>query len=145
MWYGKFLQYWSLSTKKSGYSGCVVFSKLRPIKVRYGIGVEQFDSEGRFTVVEYKDFFLVNVYVPNSKRGLHRLKERVEEFDEEFRKFLENLKKQKMLIVVGDFNVAHQEIDIADPKGNRRNPGFTDEERQSFSKLLDCGLVDIWR
>lgn len=136
--------FWN-SAEKKGYSGVAVFSKIQPKSVRYGIGIEKHDREGRVLTVEYDEFFLVNVYVPNSKRGLLRLDYRHKEWDVDFLKYLKNLEKNKPVIFCGDLNVAHKEIDLANPKNNRKNAGFTDEEREGFDNLVNAGFIDTFR
>jgi len=130
--------------QKKGYSGTAIFAKAPPISVSRGIGIEPHDNEGRVLTLEYADFFLINVYTPNSQRGLARLDYRME-WDAAFRDFAANLAEEKPCIICGDLNVAHQEIDIANPKSNRRNAGFTDEERGQFTKTLAAGFVDTFR
>lgn len=123
-WYNKYHQYWFFSTKRKGYSGCATFSKIKPLKVDYGIGTEKFDIEGRVITLEYKDFFLVNVYVPNAKPKLARIEERVE-FNTLFDEHLKKLREKKMTIIVGDFNVAHNEIDLWKPEPGKVKTGFS--------------------
>ena len=136
-------EYWN-SAEKKGYSGVVIFSKQEPLSVAYDMGIAHHDKEGRIITAEFRDFLLVNVYTPNSKRELERLKYRME-WEDDFRAFLKNLEKRKPVIVCGDLNVAHKEIDLKNPKTNRRNAGFTDEEREKMSALLDSGFVDTFR
>jgi len=136
-------QYWN-SAEKKGYSGTAVFTKHTPAAVRKGIGVEQHDREGRTITLEYDGFYVVNVYTPNSQRELARLDYRME-WEDDFRAYLEGLKQDKPVIVCGDLNVAHQEIDLKNPDTNHRNAGFTDEERTKMSALLDNGFVDTFR
>jgi exodeoxyribonuclease-3 len=138
-WHG----YWNDAVKK-GYSGTAVFTKRQPEAVTYGIGAAEHDSEGRVITLEYGEFYLVNVYVPNSQEELKRLPYRMT-WDEAFRDYLKKLDGKKPVVVCGDFNVAHQEIDIKNPAANRRNAGFTDEEREDFSQLLDAGFADVFR
>ncbi len=138
-----YFDYWN-SAQKRGYSGTLILSKKEPIKVSYDMGIEYHDKEGRVICAEYKEFYLVNVYTPNSKRELERLEYRME-WEDDFRKYLKNLEKVKPVIVCGDLNVAHKEIDLKNPKTNRRNAGFTDEEREKMSVLLDSGFVDSFR
>ena len=135
--------FWN-SAEKKGYSGTAVFSKYQPIAVNYGIGIDQHDHEGRVITLEMDDFFLVNVYTPNAQAELARLDYRMQ-WDDDFRQYLTTLNEQKPVILCGDLNVAHQEIDLKNPKTNRRNAGFTDEERQKFTKLLDTGFIDTYR
>jgi exodeoxyribonuclease-3 len=139
-------RYWSPCLVKNGYSGTAIFSKKKPINVTYGLGNSSIDNEGRVITLEFEKFFLLHVYTPNSGQGLKRLDYRVETWDVEFRKFVKNLNKTKPVIVTGDLNVAHQEIDIHNPKGNLKNSGFTKEERESFDKLLqDTKMFDTYR
>ncbi|XP_035225962.1 DNA-(apurinic or apyrimidinic site) endonuclease-like [Stegodyphus dumicola] len=135
--------YW-LSGDKDGYSGIGLLSKEKPIDVKYGIGIEEHDNEGRVITAEYKDFYLVTTYVPNAGRGLVRLDYR-QKWDKDFRAYLKKLDSKKPVILCGDLNVAHEEIDIARPKSNKRNAGFTVEEREGFSALLKEGFVDTFR
>ena len=136
-------QYWNYAEKK-GYSGTAIFAKHPPIAVTYGVGVEQLDTEGRLVTLEYPDFFLVTCYTPNAQRELARLDHRLV-WDEAFRNYLVALDQRKPVIVCGDLNVAHQEIDLKNPKSNRGSAGFSDEERDSFTKLLDAGFTDTFR
>src|SRR3990172_6109646 len=133
--------FWNPAQKK-GYSGTAVFTKIKPLNTSYDI--QGHDKEGRVITLEFENFYLVNVYVPNSQRGLARLEYRME-WDKDFREYLEGLDKKKPVIICGDFNVAHQEIDLANPKANVKNAGFTPEEREGFSKLLDSGFTDAFR
>jgi exodeoxyribonuclease-3 len=135
---------WNPAVKK-GYSGTVVFTRVKPKSVTLGIGAKDHDSEGRVITVEYDDFQLVNVYQPNSQRGLTRLGYRTEEWDPAFLAFLRKLEKKKPVVFCGDLNVAHQEIDLTNPKPNRRNAGFTDEERTNFTRIIESGFVDTFR
>ncbi len=135
--------FWN-SAEKKGYSGVVILSKQKPLRVSYDMGKEHHDKEGRIIVAEYEHFQLVNVYTPNSKRELERLQYRME-WEDDFRAFLKDLEKHKPVIVCGDLNVAHQEIDLKNPKSNRRNAGFTDEERSKMSELLESGFTDTFR
>ncbi len=137
-----YAQYWNYAEKK-GYSGTAVFSKRKPLSVRYGME-EDHEPEGRMLTLEFEAFFLVTVYTPNAKRDLSRLDYRLE-WEDRFRKYLRELDARKPVIVCGDLNVAHQEIDIKNAKSNRGNSGFTDEERDKFSRLLDAGFVDTFR
>lgn len=132
------------SAVRKGYSGTAVFSKIKPISVSYGIGIEEFDNEGRVITLEYDKFYLVNCYTPNSQRELTRLEYRMQ-WEDNFRKYLKNLDDIKPVILCGDLNVAHEEIDLKNPKTNRGNAGFTDEEREKFSKLLESGFIDSFR
>ncbi|XP_033636120.1 DNA-(apurinic or apyrimidinic site) lyase-like [Asterias rubens] len=137
--------YWHGAAVKKGYSGTGMFTKKEPISVKYGIGIEEHDGEGRVITAEFEDFYFVGCYVPNSSRGLVRLPYR-KEWDVAFHEYLVNLDKKKPLIFCGDLNVAHQEIDLKNPKPNRnKTPGFTDDEREGFTKLLDEGFVDCLR
>lgn len=136
-------QYWN-SAEKKGYSGTAVFTKHEPLNVTYGINIDEHDHEGRVITLEMPDFFLVNVYTPNSKEELARLDYRMK-WEDDFRAYLLRLNEQKPVILCGDLNVAHTEIDLKNPKTNRRNAGFTDEEREKFSALLDNGFIDTYR
>lgn len=136
-------QYWNSAVKK-GYSGTAIFTKLEPISVTYGIGIDEHDQEGRVITLEYEKFYLVNIYVPNSKRGLERLAYRMI-WEDEIRKYLSNLNKIKPVIMCGDLNVAHEEIDLKNPKTNRKNAGFTDEERAKMTELLNANFIDTYR
>ena len=136
-------QYWNYAEKK-GYSGTALFSKKEPLKVTYGMGVEEHDHEGRVITAEYEDFYVVTVYVPNSQRELTRLDYRME-WEEAFLKYLKMLEETKPLVYCGDLNVAHQEIDLKNPKTNRQNAGFTDQERKCFGRILENGFVDTFR
>ena len=138
-----YYSYWNSAIKK-GYSGTAVFSKTEPIKVTYGIGIEEHDKEGRVITLEYEDFYLVNCYTPNSKRELERLEYRMI-WENEFRNYLASLNKIKPVILCGDLNVAHEEIDLKNPKTNRKNAGFTDEEREKMTELLKSGFTDSFR
>ena len=136
-------QYWNSAVKK-GYSGTAVFTRHTPLSVRLGMNKEEHDQEGRLLTLEYPDFFLVNVYTPNSQRELARLDYRMQ-WEDDFRRYLASLDAEKAVILCGDINVAHQEIDIKNPKSNRRNAGFTDEERGKMSELLQAGFTDTFR
>ncbi len=135
--------YWNYAQKK-GYSGTAVFTKEEPISVKLGIGIEQHDKEGRVITLEYKDYYIVTCYTPNSQNELARLDYRME-WEDAFRGYLKGLEECKPIIFCGDLNVAHKEIDLKNPKTNRRNAGFTDEEREKFSILLDSGFIDTFR
>ena len=135
--------YWNYADKK-GYSGTAIFTRRKPINVTYGISIDEHDHEGRVITLETEDFFLVDVYTPNSQDGLKRLDYRMK-WEDDFRAYLMRLDGSKPVIVCGDMNVAHQEIDLKNPKSNRRNAGFTDEERQKFSQLLASGFTDTFR
>lgn len=130
--------------QKKGYSGTAIYSKKEPISVSYGIGIKEHDAEGRVITAEYKDFYFITCYTPNSQNELKRLDYRME-WEDAFRSYLTELDKIKPIILCGDLNVAHQEIDIKNPKTNRRNPGFTDEERGKMTKLLESGFKDTFR
>lgn len=132
------------SAEKKGYSGTAIFTKLKPLSVTYGIGVEEHDKEGRIITLEYDKFFLVNCYTPNSKRELERLDYRMT-WEDEIRKYLNVLNEKKPVIYCGDLNVAHNEIDIKNPKTNHFSAGFTDNEREKMTKLLDSGYIDTYR
>ena len=136
-------QYWCAADKK-GYSGTAVFTRTEPLSVSYGIGVDVHDHEGRVITCEYDDFYLVNVYVPNSQNELKRLDYRME-WEDDFRAYLLGLDENKPVIVCGDLNVAHTEIDLKNPKTNTKNAGFTPEERAKMTELLEAGFVDSWR
>ena len=136
-----YTSYWN-SAEKKGYSGTAIFTRKKPLSVRYGMGVEEHDHEGRIVTLEMPDFYLVCVYVPNSQDGLRRLDYRMR-WEDDFRRFVLSL--DKPVVICGDLNVAHEEIDIKNPASNRRNAGFTDEEREKFSVLLDSGFTDSWR
>lgn len=136
-------QYWNYAEKK-GYSGTALFSKKEPLKVTYGMGVEEHDHEGRVITAEYKDFYVVTVYVPNSQRELARLDYRMK-WEEAFLAYLMGLREKKPLVYCGDLNVAHQEIDLKNPKTNHQNAGFTDQERNCFTKVLESGFLDTFR
>lgn len=136
-------QYWNQAVKK-GYSGTAIFTKVKPLNASYGLGLEEHDQEGRVITLEFEDYYLVNVYTPNSKDGLLRLDYR-QIWEDEFRKYLNRLRETKPVVVCGDLNVAHKEIDLANPATNRKNPGFTDEERAKMTELLDSGFVDTFR
>ncbi|RDU69388.1 exodeoxyribonuclease III [Helicobacter brantae] len=136
-------EYWN-SAEKKGYSGVAIFSKKPPLSVSYDMGIEHHDKEGRIICAEYESFYLVNVYTPNSQRELTRLEYRMN-WEDDFRAYLKDLEKFKPVVVCGDLNVAHTEIDLKNPKTNRRNAGFTDEERAKFSELLESGFIDTFR
>ncbi len=129
---------------KKGYSGTMIFSRIKPINVTYGMGIDIHDHEGRMITLEYESFFLVNVYVPNAQKDLQRLSYRMT-WEDDFRNYVKNLEKTKPVVICGDFNVAHTEIDIKNAKQNRGNAGFTDEERDKFTNLLDSGFIDTYR
>ena len=135
--------YWNYAENK-GYSGTAIFSKEKPLNVTYGIGIEEHDKEGRVITLEFDNYYMVTVYTPNSQNGLARLEYRMK-WEDDFRNYLLNLKKNKPVIVTGDMNVAHKEIDLKNPKTNRKNAGFTDEERQKMTELLEVGFIDTFR
>ena len=132
------------SAQKKGYSGTAIFTKTKPINIIYGIGKEEHDKEGRVITLEYETFFMVNVYTPNSQRELTRLEYRMN-WEDEFRKYLIKLDKIKPVIMCGDLNVAHEEIDLKNPKQNTKNAGFTNEERNKMTELLKSGFIDVYR
>ena len=136
-------QYWNYAEKK-GYSGTAIFTKKKPLSVKYGLGIEEHDKEGRVITLEFEDEYVVTVYTPNSQNELARLDYRMK-WEDDFRKYLKSLTKNKAVIVCGDLNVAHKEIDLKNPKTNRKNAGFSDEEREKFSELLKAGFVDTFR
>ena len=138
-----YYQYWNYAGKK-GYSGTAVFTRQEPLSVSYGIGIEEHDQEGRVITLEFGDFYLVTVYTPNSQNELARLSYRME-WEDAFLAYLKKLEEKKPVIFCGDLNVAHREIDLKNPKTNRRNAGFTDEEREKFSRLLESGFIDTFR
>lgn len=138
-----YYQYFNYAEKK-GYSGTAVFTKREPLQVLYGIGAEEHDKEGRVIALEFEEFYFVTVYTPNSQDGLKRLDYRME-WEKAFLSYLKKLEEKKPIIFAGDLNVAHGEIDLKNPKTNRKNAGFTDEERAAFSNLLDHGFVDTFR
>ena len=137
-------QFWN-SAEKKGYSGTAIFSKKEPLSVKNNIGIDKHDNEGRVIAVEFEDYFLVNVYTPNSKRELLRLEYRSQEWDVDFLKYLKKLDEEKPVIFCGDLNVAHKEIDLKNPKTNKRNAGFTDEERLGFDNYIESGFIDTFR
>lgn len=136
-------KYWC-SAEKKGYSGTLTLTKEKPLNVTYNMGIEKHDHEGRIVNCEFPDFYLVNVYVPNSQNELARLDYRME-WEDDFLGYIKELEKEKPVIICGDMNVAHKEIDLKNPKTNRRNAGFTDEEREKMSILQDSGLIDTFR
>ena len=138
-----YYNYWNYAQKK-GYSGTAVFTKHKPLSVTYGLDIEEHDKEGRVITLNFEDFFLVNVYTPNSKKELLRLDYRMV-WEDDFRKYLLNLSENKPVIVCGDLNVAHKEIDLKNFKTNRKSAGFTDEEREKMTELLDSGFIDTFR
>lgn len=138
-----YMSYWN-SAEKKGYSGTAIFSKKKPKSVTYGIGIEEHDKEGRVITLEFDKFYMVTIYTPNSKRELERLEYR-QVWEDEIRKYLLKLNETKPVIMCGDLNVAHKEIDLKNPKTNRHNAGFTDEERNKMTELLNAGFVDTFR
>ena len=138
-----YYQYWNYAEKK-GYSGTAIFTKKEPLSVQYGIGVDEHDYEGRVITLEFDDFYMVTVYTPNSQDELKRLEYRMR-WETDFLAYLKKLEETKPVIFCGDLNVAHKEIDLKNPKTNRRNPGFTDEERGKFTEVLESGFVDTFR
>ena len=141
--FNEYHSYWN-SAKKKGYSGTAIFTKIEPKQVKYGIGIEEHDQEGRIITLEFENFYLINNYTPNSKRELERLEYR-QQWEDEIRKYLSKLNKKKPVIMCGDLNVAHQEIDLKNPKTNKGNAGFTNEERQKMTMLLETGFTDSFR
>lgn len=138
-----YYQYWNYANRK-GYSGTAIFTKKEPISVFNGMGIEEHDKEGRVITLEFEDFYMVTVYTPNSQSELRRLEYRMQ-WEKDFLSYLLNLQEKKPVIVCGDLNVAHKDIDLKNPKTNRNNPGFTDEERACFSTMLESGFVDTFR
>lgn len=138
-----YFQYWNYA-KKKGYSGTAVFTRYEPLSVKYGISVEEHDQEGRVITLEFEDFYLVNVYTPNSQRGLKRLRYRME-WEDDFRNYVIKLDAHKPVIICGDLNVAHKEIDLKNPSSNKKNAGFTAEERTKMTELLEAGFIDSFR
>ena len=136
-------QYWNSAVKK-GYSGTAVFSRIQPLAVSYGMGLPEHDQEGRIITLEYDEFQLVNVYTPNSQRGLARLEYRLQ-WEDDFRVYVGQLDRKKPVVVCGDLNVAHREIDIKNPAANKNNAGFTPQERGKMTELLESGLIDSFR
>ena len=136
-------QYWNYA-KKKGYSGTAIFTKKEPLSVMYGINIEEHDQEGRVITLEFEDFYMVTVYTPNSQNELKRLDYRMK-WEDDFRNYLKELDDKKPVIVCGDLNVAHKEIDLKNPKTNRKNAGFTDEERNKFTELMEAGFIDTFR
>ncbi|MEW6306347.1 MAG: exodeoxyribonuclease III [Verrucomicrobiota bacterium] len=143
-WPREYHQFWN-SAEKAGYAGTAIFTRVKPLKVTCGMDIPDHDKEGRVINAEFDDFILVNVYTPNSQRELLRLKYRTQEWDVAFRKHLKKLERRKPVVFCGDLNVAHQEIDLANPKSNVRNAGFTIEERESFGETLKQGYLDTFR
>lgn len=138
-----YTQYWN-SAERKGYSGTAIFTKIKPLNARYGIGINKHDTEGRVITLEFDKFFLVNVYTPNSQRELARLDYRME-WEVDFKSYVKDLDSQKPVIICGDLNVAHTEIDLKNPKTNRKNAGFTDDEREKLTLLLGEGFTDTFR
>ncbi len=138
-----YYDYWNYAEKK-GYSGTAVFTKIKPISIKYGMGIEEHDMEGRVITLEFDKFYLVNVYTPNSKRELLRLDYRMK-WEDDFRTYLIGLDEKKPVVMCGDLNVAHKEIDLKNPKTNRKNAGFSDEEREKMTELLSSGFTDSFR
>lgn len=138
-----YYQYWNYAEKK-GYSGTAIFTKKEPLNVTYGMNIDEHDHEGRLITLEYEDFYMITVYTPNSQNELKRLDYRMQ-WEDDFRNYLNELNKLKPVIVTGDLNVAHNEIDLKNPKTNRKNAGFTDEERGKMTELLDSGFIDSFR
>lgn len=136
-------QYWNYAVKK-GYSGTAIFTKEEPVSVSYGIGIEEHDQEGRVITLEFEDYYIVTVYTPNSQNELARLDYRMT-WEDEFLKYLKGLEETKPVIFCGDLNVAHKEIDLKNPKTNRKNAGFTDEEREKFTQIVESGFIDTYR
>ena len=138
-----YYQYWNYAEKK-GYSGTAIFTKEEPLSAAYGIGIEEHDKEGRVITLEFPDYYVITVYTPNSQTELARLEYRMN-WEDAFREYLKGLEENKPVIVCGDLNVAHKEIDLKNPKTNRKNAGFTDEERNKFTELLNSGFIDTFR
>ncbi|MDL2296079.1 exodeoxyribonuclease III [Lachnospiraceae bacterium OttesenSCG-928-E19] len=138
-----YYQYWNYAEKK-GYSGTAIFSKKEPLSVSYGLGIEEHDKEGRVITLEFEDYYIVTVYTPNSQDGLKRLEYRMR-WETDFLAYLKKIEERKPVIFTGDLNVAHTEIDLKNPKSNRKNAGFSDEEREKFGELLEAGFIDTFR
>ncbi|NEU04152.1 exodeoxyribonuclease III [Clostridium senegalense] len=138
-----YYDYWNYAEKK-GYSGTAIFTKRKPLSVNYGLGIEKHDNEGRVITLEFEEYYVVTVYTPNSQTELARLDYRME-WEDDFRLYLKELEKNKPVILCGDLNVAHKEIDLKNPKTNKKNAGFTNEERAKFTELLECGFIDTYR
>ena len=136
-------QYWNFAVKK-GYSGTAIFTREEPLSVVYGLGIEEHDQEGRMITLEFDKFYFICVYVPNSQEELKRLEYRMK-WEDDFRAFVSELDKKKPVVICGDMNVAHENIDLKNPSSNHHNPGFTDDEREKLGKLLDAGFVDSFR
>lgn len=135
--------YWNYADKK-GYSGTAIFSKVEPVSVTYGMGIDEHDHEGRLITLEFEDFYFITVYVPNSQDGLKRLDYRMK-WEDDFLAYINKLQEKKPVIYCGDLNVAHKEIDLKNPKTNRKNAGFTDEERGKFTNIVEAGYIDTFR
>lgn len=138
-----YYQYFNSAVKK-GYSGTAIFTKKKPLSINYGIGIEEHDQEGRVITLEFSHFYMINVYTPNSKSELERLEYR-QKWEDDFRKYLTKLDKQKPIVLCGDLNVAHNDIDLKNPKTNHQSAGFTDEERGKMTELLEAGFIDTYR
>ena len=138
-----YYEYWNYANKK-GYSGTAIYTKHKPIDVHYGLGIEEHDMEGRLITLEYENYYIATVYTPNAQPELARLAYR-QKWEEDFREYFKKLDGKKPVIICGDMNVAHQEIDLKNPKNNRKNPGFSDEEREKFTLLLNAGFIDTFR
>ncbi|RDU23300.1 exodeoxyribonuclease III [Anaerosacchariphilus polymeriproducens] len=138
-----YYQYWNYAIKK-GYSGTAIFTKTKPIDVSYGIGIDEHDQEGRVITLEYKEFYMITVYTPNSQSELARLEYRMK-WEDDFLHYLKSLEEKKPVIFCGDLNVAHKEIDLKNPKNNRKNAGFTEEERSKFTSIVEAGFIDTFR
>ena len=138
-----YYQYWNYAERK-GYSGTAIFTKVKPLTVSYGINIEEHDKEGRVITLEFDDYYVITVYTPNSQNELARLDYRMK-WEDDFRNYLKSLERNKPVILCGDLNVAHKEIDLKNPSTNRKNAGFTDEEREKFSTLLNSGFIDTFR
>ncbi len=143
MEFAGYQSFWNYAEKK-GYSGTAIFTRISPLKASYGIGIEEHDHEGRVITLEFESFYMVCVYTPNSQEELKRLDYRMK-WEDDFRAYLTGLDKKKPVIVCGDMNVAHKEIDLKNPKTNHNNAGFTDQEREKFTLLLEAGFTDTWR
>ena len=138
-----YYQYWNYAERK-GYSGTAIFTKIKPLSVSYGINIEEHDKEGRVITLEFDDYYVITVYTPNSQNELARLDYRMK-WEDDFREYLKGLEKNKPVILCGDLNVAHKEIDLKNPSTNRKNAGFTDDEREKFTTLLNSGFIDTFR
>ncbi|WP_455088928.1 exodeoxyribonuclease III [Peptoanaerobacter stomatis] len=138
-----YYEYWNYANKK-GYSGTAIYTKHKPIDVHYGLGIEEHDMEGRLITLEYENYYIATVYTPNAQPELARLAYR-QKWEDDFRKYFKKLDEKKPIIICGDMNVAHQEIDLKNPKNNRKNPGFSDEEREKFTMFLNAGFIDTFR